>query len=128
MGRTLPLNYPPTPMRQVVAVVLGALAAAAGGFVVGEYAFTGATPFVAGVLFGLVISEIVVTVARRHTVGLGLVSAVMAASGLVYAVWDDSGYGVRPIATTAWLGVALAAAVAGLRGGVWPAIRRSGKP
>jgi hypothetical protein len=123
MGRTLPLNYPPTPMRQVVAVVLGALAAAAGGFVVGEYAFTGATPFVAGVLFGLVISEIVVTVARKKTVVLGLTSAVMAAAGLAYAVWDDAGYGVRPVATSAWIGVALAAAVAAIRGGVWPAPR-----
>jgi hypothetical protein len=123
MGRTLPLNYPPTPMRQVVAVVLGALAAAAGGFVVGEYAFTGATPFVAGVLFGLVISEIVVTVARKKTVVLGMTSAVMAAAGLAYAVWDDAGYGVRPVATSAWIGVALAAAVAAIRGGVWPAPR-----
>jgi peptidoglycan/LPS O-acetylase OafA/YrhL len=112
-------------MRQVVAVVLGALAAAAGGFVVGEYAFTGATPFVAGVLFGLVISEIVVTVARRKTVVLGLVSAVMAVAGLAYAVWDDSGYGVRPVATSAWVGVALAAVVAAVRGGVWPAPRKS---
>jgi hypothetical protein len=123
MGRTLPLNYPPTPMRQVVAVVSGALAAAAGGFVVGEYAFTGATPFVAGVLFGLVISEIVVTVARKKTVVLGMTSAVMAAAGLAYAVWDDAGYGVRPVATSAWIGVALAAAVAAIRGGVWPAPR-----
>ena len=125
MGRTLPLNYPPTPMRQVVAVVVGALAAAAGGFVVGEYAFTGATPFVAGVLFGLVISEIVVTVARKKTVALGLVSAVMAAAGLAYAVWDDAGYGVRPVAASAWVGVALAAVVAAVRGGMWPA---PGKP
>jgi hypothetical protein len=112
-------------MRQVVGILLGALAAGIGGLIVGEYAFTGATPFVAGALFGLVISEIVVTVARRRTVVLGLVSAGLAAAGLAYAVWDDAGYGVRPVAATAWAGVALAAAVALVRGGAWPGARRS---
>src|SRR2546430_14239035 len=94
MGRTLPLNYPPTPMRQVVAVVVGALAAAAGGFVVGEYAFTGATPFVAGGLFCFGVSGIGVTGGRKKTGGPGLGSAGLAAGGLGFAGGGDAGGGV----------------------------------
>ena len=91
-------------MRQPLAVAVGALVALVGGLILGEYPFTGWTPFVAGVLFGLVIAEVVVSVAGRQSAVLGAVCAALAAGGLAYAVWDDSGYGIRPIAAVAWIG------------------------
>jgi hypothetical protein len=110
-------------MRQPLAVVAGAFVALAGGLILGEYPFTGWTPYVAGILFGLVIAEVVVSIAGRQGVILGLACAALAAAGLAYAVWDDSGYGIRPIAVVAWVGVAIGALVAGLRGGWWLAAR-----
>src|SRR5947207_3072571 len=95
-------HYPRRPMRQPLAVLVGAVIATLGGMIVGEYSFTGWTPYVAGVLFGLVVAEAVVTVARRETALMGAVCAVLAAGGLAYAVWDDAGFGVRPIAAPAW--------------------------
>src|SRR5947209_7363318 len=105
-------------MRQLVAVVVGAAAAALGALIVGEYPFTGFTPYLAGVLFGLVIAEVMVAIARRPGVVIGVLAAVAAAGGVAYGAWDDSGYGLRTIPIGAWVGVALAAVIAALRGGV----------
>ena len=110
-------------MRQPLAVAAGAFVAVVGGLILGEYPFTGWTPYVAGVLFGLVIAEVVVSIAGRQGAILGAVCALLAAGGLAFAVWDDSGYGIRPIAVAAWVGVAIGAVVAGLRGGWWVAAR-----
>lgn len=110
-------------MRHLLALAAGAVVAVVGGLIVGEYSFTGFTPYVAGVLFGLVVAEVVVAIARHESTALAAACAVLAAAGLAYAVWDDAGYGVRPVAVSAWLGVAVAALVAGLRGGWWMSIR-----
>ena len=45
-------DYSRPSMRLVLAVIAGAAVAAFGGLILGEYPFTGATPYVAGVLFG----------------------------------------------------------------------------
>jgi hypothetical protein len=111
-------------MRHLLALLVGAAVAALGGLIVGEYPFTGLTPYVAGVLFGLVVAEVVVTIAKTASLLLAAASAALAAAGLAYAVWDDAGYGVRPVSVSAWIGVAIAAAVAGLRSGGWREIRR----
>ena len=44
---------------------------------------------------------------------------MLAAGGVAYAVWDDAGFGVRPIGVAAWAGVGVAFLTAGLRGGWW---------
>lgn len=111
-------------MRQLLAVAAGAVTAAAGGLVVGEYPFTGAMPYLAGALFGLVVAEVMVGIAGHATRGLGGWSAVLGAAGLGYAARIDSGFGLHSIGAGAWAGVAIAAAVAGLRAGLRP--RRSG--
>jgi hypothetical protein len=113
-------------MRHAFALVAGVAVAAVGGLIVGEYPFHGWTPYIAGVLFGLVVAEVVVTLAGAETVWSGVVCALCTAGGLAYAVWDDAGYGVRPIGIAAWVGVAIGAVVAGLRGGWWAA-RRSAR-
>src|SRR5437763_6773317 len=119
MGR----DYPRPPMRYAFALLAGAAVAALGGFIVGEYPFRGWTPFVAGLLFGLVVAEVMASIAAVPSVWLGAAAAACAAAGLAYAVWDDAGYGVRPVDTVAWFGVAFAAVVAGLRAGWWAALR-----
>ena len=106
-------------MRQPVAVVVGAAVAAVAGVIAGEYPFTGVVPLIAGILIGLAVSETIVAIARRQSVALGAVSACLAAAGTAYAVWDDAGFGVRPVAFSAWVAVAVAFVTAGARGGWW---------
>src|SRR5437763_10318583 len=116
-------DYPRPPMRYAFALLAGAVVAALGGFIVGEYPFRGWTPLVAGILFGLVVAEVMVSIAGGASVWLGLAAAVCAGAGLAYAVWDDAGYGVRPVDTVAWFGIFVGATVAGLRAGWWAALR-----
>jgi hypothetical protein len=111
-------------MRLLLAALCGVAAAAVGGLIMGEYPFRRFTPYVAGVLFGLVVSELLVAVAGRESVLVGVVSALCAGAGLAYAVWDDSGYGVRPIGVSAWASVAIGVVVAGGRGGWWQWVRK----
>jgi hypothetical protein len=104
-------------MGQPVAVGAGAATAALGALIVGEYPFRGWMPFVAGVLFGLVVAEVMVTVAMGATAVLGVAAAALAAAGLAYAARIDSGYGLHRIGAQAWAGVVIAAVVAGARAG-----------
>lgn len=109
-------------MRRVTSLVVGAVAAALGAVILGEYQLTGFTPFVAGPLFGVIVAELVTaTGGRRDTVAVAA-SAVLAVAGMVWAAWisagDDWGY----VAGAAWVGVALAPVAAVL----W--IRTPGRP
>jgi hypothetical protein len=112
-------------MRQLVAVVAGAAAACVGALIAGEYPFTGVVPYVVGILLGMAIAELVVAIARRATIVLGAICAVVAAAAVAYAAWDDAGFGVRPIAASAWAGVVVAFVTGGLRGGWWASGRQA---
>jgi hypothetical protein len=111
-------------MRQLLALAAGAGVAALGGLILGEYPFTGVTPYVAGLLFGLVVAEVVVTISQRHSLLVGIASSVCTVAGLGWAVWISSGRGIAPIPGGAWVGIAIGGVVALLRG----AVRRAGRP
>jgi len=98
-------------MRQLLAGV-GALAASAfGALILGEYPMVGTTPFVAGVLFGLVVAELVLTVAKPRPVPAVAAAAVVGpAAGMVWAAWISSGDDWHYVPHLAWAGVVLAAA------------------
>lgn len=102
-------------VRAVGGVVCGALVAAVGAVILGEYEFTGALPFVAGVLFGFVVGEVVASVGRVRTWPAAVVSAVLAFGGIVWAGWIDSSEGLEPMRRLVWVAAVLAAAVALLR-------------
>lgn len=98
-------------------MVAGAAVAALGALILGEYEFTGAMPFVAGVLFGLVVAEVVVSVGRWTGVLPAVAAAVPTAVGLAWAAWIDSGEGLEPWPVLAWAAIALGVVAAGLRAG-----------
>ena len=103
--------------------MVGALVCAIGALILGEYEFNGVTPVGAGVLFGLVISEIVLEIgARRHPI-IGLLSAAMVAGALAWAGYVSSGEGLRPFPNGAWVAMACGAVAAGSRTGGWRARR-----
>jgi hypothetical protein len=102
-------------------VTLTAAAAAFGALILGEYDLSGATPYIAGVLFGLAVAEVTLTVGRDARVWAAVMSAALAVGGWLWAAWISSGEGVAPIPLGAWLG----AVVAALVGFGW--VRWSGK-
>jgi hypothetical protein len=93
--------------------VVGGIVAVIGALIVGEYDFAGATPYVAGVLFGLVLAEAVLTVARGGTRALAAVAALECAGGVAWAAWISSGRGVAPFPASGVAGAAIGAVVAG---------------
>ena len=104
----------PALLRAGIGLLLGALVATFGAFVLGEYQFDGWLPVVAGGLFGVVVAEVVVEVGRRRTVPVGLGAGLEAAGGLLWAGWISAGEGLEPMPAGAWLaaGIGLLAAVA----------------
>ena len=89
------------------------LASVVGALILGEYEFKGVMPYIAGVLFGLVLGEIAVGVGRRKGVLLGALTAAAGAGGLVWAAWISSGEGLRPLPFAVWPAAVLAAATGG---------------
>ena len=114
--RTLPgaptFRRPASPVREVVALIAGEAVAAAGAVILGEYEFAGATPFIAGVLFGLAVAEAMITVARGATIWLAAWGATMAGGGILLAAWISSGRGVAPMRAMGYVAAALGAVVA----------------
>ena len=108
-----------TPVRLAVAVAVAALASAFGGVVLGEYQFEGLMPFGAGLLFGLVVGELVVTVARSRSPVLACVSGALVAAGLGWAAWISTGEGLRPFPVLGWVAMAIGARATIGRVGEW---------
>lgn len=102
-------------MRLALAGLAGLAVACLGALILGEYELAGSTPYVAGVLFGLVVAEAVVTVARRGGAGLAVFAGLASAAGMVWAAWIAAGRDWHYVAGGAWAGVAVGAAVAGAR-------------
>ncbi|MHB8464417.1 MAG: hypothetical protein ACYDH6_01175 [Acidimicrobiales bacterium] len=110
---TGPQPLEPSSLRQALAVVVAAAVTAVGALILGEYDFKGTTPYVAGFLFGLVVAEVVLTVARLGRPVLAAAAAALSGLGMLWAAWISSGRGVSPIPGGAYLGMLLAMAVAG---------------
>lgn len=103
--------------RCLLALLVGALAAAFGALLLGEYPFSGATPWVAGLLFGYVVAEIVVSVSHQRGLLLGALSALFAGAALVWAGWISAGDGKQAYPAMAWVAAAIAVVVGLLRAG-----------
>jgi hypothetical protein len=114
-------------VRPALAVVVGAATAALGALILGEYEFKGTTPYVAGVLFGLVVAEAVLTVARRGRRRFAVAAAAESAGGLLWAAWISAGRDWDYVPAAAWVAVALGAVVAAARV-VRAGLRSSGPP
>lgn len=90
----------------------GAATAALGALVLGEYEFVGYVPWVAGVVLGLLVAEVMLAVGRRRGWLSAGLAAGLAAAGLAWAGWIDSAGGVSPYPRLAWAAAAVGAAAA----------------
>lgn len=83
------------------------------GLIMGEYELLGALALVAGVLFGLAVAEISITVGKSSDWALVAVSAVSAFVGMAWAAYIDAGDSFGRVAGIRWVGAILAGASAG---------------
>lgn len=114
-------HEPPPPeassARLVGAVALGVGAAALGGWILGEYPFTGVMPYLTGVLFALVVAEIMLSISQRSGLAVAIPACIATAAGIFLAVWIQSTEGLVPIPVGGWAAIVLGAVVAFVRAG-----------
>ncbi len=109
---------PVVTIRVLVAMTVGALVAALGALFLGEYEFDELLPIGAGVLLGLVVAEIVVSVGRHRSWTMAGILAVLVGVAVLLAGHLDAG-DVGPVKGGAYASAALAAAAAALRTAPW---------
>ena len=112
--------------RALLGLGLAAAAAGLGALILGEYEFTGSLPWVAGLLFGLLIGELVVAVGRSRHLAVAVVAAALAFGGIAWAGWIDSTQGLEPVKGLVWVSASLAAGTALLRVAGLPSRRPAG--
>ncbi|MDP8953940.1 MAG: hypothetical protein M3N37_03270 [Actinomycetota bacterium] len=115
-------------MKRILPVLAGAAVAAFGALIVGEYEFEGVIPVLAGLVLGVLVSEAVALGGQWRGRVPAAVAGALAAGGLVWAGWIDSGEGLEPYPALAWLGAAVAALTAGARARGPRARRRRSPP
>jgi hypothetical protein len=100
-------------MRQLLAVAAALAAGSVGALILGEYQLGGTTPYVAGVLFGLVVGELVLAIAKPRVSPAAKAAAVLAPGlGMVWAAWISAGRDWHYVPGGAWAGAVLAPAAA----------------
>jgi hypothetical protein len=101
-------------VRSVVAVAAGGLVAAIGALMLGEQPLEGLTVLLAGVLFGMAVAEVVVSVARHGDVYLAIAAALLTEAGMVWALYIETGHNLGDAPIEAWIAVVLGGVSAGL--------------
>lgn len=99
-------------MRAVAALVASALVAVIASLVIGEYGVAGWVTVLVGVVTGLVIGEVAASIARDRGWLIAGCAAVLAAAGVLWGAYLDSGRGVAPLGWEAAAAPALAAVIA----------------
>ncbi|MBA3654836.1 MAG: hypothetical protein H0W70_11675 [Actinobacteria bacterium] len=110
-------------MRLALALLGGAVTAAFGAVILGEYQLAGFTGAIAGALFGLAVAEVVLSaggpaVRARQTAPM-IAAAVFTAAGLAWAGWISAGHLWGEVPPALWLGIVIGAPLSAwwLRGG-----------
>jgi hypothetical protein len=98
----------------VPAVVAAAVVAALAAVVLGEYELVGSRAIAAGLVFGIVVGEVLATLVRRADPYLLGAAALVAEAGLVWATWISTGRDLGEAAPVAWVGIVLGAVAAPL--------------
>ena len=101
-------------MRRSLALFVGAVVAAFGALMFGEYQFTGGMGVLYGALVGVFVAESVILVERRPDLATGIACAVIAGGGVWWAAWISVGgrHTHAAIPGMAWLAIVVGGAVA----------------
>jgi len=104
----------PRAVRRTLGIACGAVVAALGALVLGEYPFSGWLVVASGALLGLFVAEVLVGVGRFDGTLAVVVAAVLAGGGLVWGAWISEGHRLSELGAAGWLAVAVGMGVAGL--------------
>ncbi len=108
-------------MRQVLALLAGALLAAAGAVVLGEYPLEGTTAIIGFPLYGIAVAELALAIGKRLAPAAVAAVAAIVAGGLAWALWISFGHFrndvLPPLLSWVMVAVAAVAAVAWIRPG-----------
>lgn len=104
-----------SPFRAVLAVATSAAAAALGALLLGEYSISGLVGLGAGLVFGLLVGEVAVSVARSGSTVLAGVVGAAAGGGMLWAAWISTGADLARLAPEGWVAVVLAAITGAIR-------------
>ena len=99
-------------VRTVVAVAAAGLLAAIGALMLGEQPLEGLTVLLAGVLFGMAVAEVVVSIARHGDTYLAAAAALLTEAGMVWALYIETGHNLEDAPIEAWIAVVLGGASA----------------
>lgn len=102
-------------MQRTVGIAVAVCGAALTAFILGEYEMVGIVPIVAGAVIGLLLSEVVVGIARWRGPVAAVVVGAIAAASLLLAGWIDSSQGVESFPTMAGVGAGVAFLVVAVR-------------
>jgi hypothetical protein len=102
----------------VAGILIGAAGAALGGWILGEYPFTGIMPYATGVLFALVVGEVMSSISRQTTWLIAGATVIASVGGIGLAVWIESTEGRFPIPVGGWVAIAIGGVVALAQGWV----------
>jgi hypothetical protein len=101
-------------MRQAVAVLVGAAVSAVSALILGEYELKGVMAGVAGVLFGVVIAEVIVAVGKHPPAAVAVISGLLAAAAMAWSGWIAAGRTWHYFGTARWVALAISAVTAPL--------------
>lgn len=102
-------------VRRTLAVLGGAAVALLAALTLGEYGFSGVAVVGSGVVTGLFVSEVTVSISRERSVLLCVIGALLSVAGMLGAAWASTGHRLGTVPTEGWVAVAAAAAAAALR-------------
>ena len=118
---------PVVTIRVLVAMSIGAVVAALGALFLGEYEFDETLPIAAGVLLGLVVAEIVVSVGRHRSWTMAAILALLVGVSVLLAGHLDAA-DVEPIKSGAYISAGLGALAAAVRTAPWGKVRAEAQP
>jgi hypothetical protein len=105
-------------VRLALGVLVGAVVAALGAAILGEYQFNGVTGVAAGLILGLFVAEAALAAAGHGSPILAAACAALTVAALVWAVHASIGARAKlpgDVPTLAWVAMVAGAAAAGFR-------------
>lgn len=114
-------------MRFTASVAAAGVVAAIGAVVLGEYEFGGASVVLSGLILGLFVSEVVVSVGSAPGRRAAMAAAAVTIAGLVGAAWISTARDLALVPAEGWAAVAVGAVTAALRAW-WPARAGGSRP
>lgn len=89
--------------------------AALAALALGEYGFGGVAVVASGVVVGLFVSEVAVSVSGLRSWAMVAAGAVLAVGGMLGAAWTSTGHRLSTVPVEGWVALAAAAGAAAFR-------------